>query len=103
MPKITKKELTLPPKRTIEWTFLSNHSHVLICLNQNSEILLREVALLVGITERAVQAIVRDLVNAKILIIEKDGRRNRYKIKKDSKLRHPLEANHSIQELLTLG
>ncbi|MCZ8239787.1 MAG: ArsR family transcriptional regulator [Leptospiraceae bacterium] len=103
MPKVTKKELTIIQKRTIDWTFLSNHAHVLICLYQNSEMLLREVAILVGITERAVQAIVRDLVDAKILLIEKEGRRNRYKIKTDSKLRHPLEENHSIKELLALG
>ncbi|GBF50095.1 hypothetical protein LPTSP4_16190 [Leptospira ryugenii] len=100
---MTEKKSAKTAKKSIEWTFLSNHSHVLICLNQNPEMLLREVALLVGITERAVQAIVRDLVEAKILKIEKEGRRNKYKIKKEIKLRHPLEAHHNIGELLNLG
>ncbi len=103
MPKTQKLPPTILIKKDVDWTFLSNHAHVLICLNKKSDMLLREVAIQVGITERAVLSIVRDLVDAKILEIEKEGRRNRYKIRKELKLRHPLESHHTIQELLALG
>ncbi|MCT8334871.1 ArsR family transcriptional regulator [Leptospira sp. 85282-16] len=99
-PKRTSQEMT---KKAGQWTFLSNHAHVLICLSKDPDMRLKDVALLVGITERAVQAIVKDLVDAKILEKSKDGRRNQYIIQTEQKLRHPLEANHSILELLRLG
>ncbi|MCU0824400.1 MAG: ArsR family transcriptional regulator [Leptospira sp.] len=86
-----------------QWTFLSNHAHVLICLSKDPGSRLKDVASLVGITERAVQAIVRDLIDAKILERTKDGRRNMYSIKTKQKLRHALESNHSISELIQLG
>lgn len=103
MTKEPKKKLLDNTKKGGQWTFLSNHSHVLICLSKDPEIRLKDVAVLVGITERAVQAIVKDLVEAEILEKSKDGRRNQYIIQTEQKLRHPLEANHSISELLRLG
>ncbi|MCW7493612.1 ArsR family transcriptional regulator [Leptospira sp. 2 VSF19] len=99
-PKRTSQEMI---KKGGQWTFLSNHAHVLICLSKDPDMRLKDVALLVGITERAVQAIVKDLVDACILEKSKDGRRNQYIIQTEEKLRHPLEANHSISELLRLG
>ncbi|PJZ80796.1 MarR family transcriptional regulator [Leptospira meyeri] len=103
MTKEPKKKLQENTKKGSQWNFLSNHAHVLICLSKDPEIRLKDVATLVGITERAVQAIVKDLVEAKILEKSKDGRRNQYIIQTEQKLRHPLEANHSILELLRLG
>ena len=91
----------LPQKSA--WTFLSNHSHVLICLDLNPEATLREVALTVGRTERAVQRIVADLEAEGILIRERQGRRNAYRITKDLPLRHPVESHRTIGELLALG
>lgn len=87
-----------PEKRG--WTFLSNHAHVLICLHLNPDSVLREVASRVGITERAVQGIVADLEDAGILIRERDGRRNRYQIDASQHLRHPIEAHHTLSDLL---
>ncbi|MGB5590796.1 MAG: winged helix-turn-helix domain-containing protein [Gammaproteobacteria bacterium] len=84
------------------WTFLSNHSHVLVCLAQDPDQVLREVAAKVGITERAVQRIVADLERAGILERERDGRRNRYRMHLDAHLRHPLEQHCRIGELLDL-
>jgi len=95
-----------PPSKKVknsEWTFLSNHAHVLISLHKNPDARLRDVADSVGITERAVQAIVKDLVEGGVLLREREGRRNRYEIHLDRPLRHPLEAHHSIMELLKLG
>jgi len=61
-----------------DWHFLSNHAQVLICIARDPDIRLRDVAVTVGITERAVQRIVADLVAAGYLGIERAGRRNRY-------------------------
>ena len=82
------------------WTFFSNHSHVLICLAREPELTLREVALRVGITERAVQRIVADLEEAEILTRSRDGRRNRYEVHAKKPLRHPVEGHCTVQDLL---
>lgn len=84
------------------WTFFSNHGHVLICLARNPELRLRDVADLVGITERAVQKIVSDLEQAGVLTRERSGRRNRYRIHPDVPLRHPLEAHRTVEALLRM-
>ncbi len=88
------------PAKAAGWTFLTNHTHVLLCLYRNPEITLREVAILVGITERMVQKIVAELVEADYLEVTKVGRRNTYQITVDKKLRHPLESHRSIGDML---
>jgi len=85
-----------------QWTFLTNHSHVLIILSRESSIVLRELAVRVGITERAVQRIVADLEGEGFIERKKIGRRNHYRILRDRALRHPIEAHHSIGEFLAL-
>lgn len=82
------------------WTFFSNHAHVLICLAEKPNSALREVALRVGITERAVQRIVRDLHDAGAILVEKEGRRNRYRINRRMPLRHRIEAHKQVGDLL---
>ena len=96
LPIAVKAEL---PK-SAGWTFLTNHTHVLLCLYRNPELTLREVAVLVGITERMVQKIVAELVEAAFLEVTKVGRRNTYQITIDKKLRHPLESHRSIGDML---
>lgn len=85
-----------------KWTFLTNHSHVLVLLARNPAVVLREVALQVGITERAVQRIIADLEAGGIIEREKVGRQNHYRILADQALRHPIEAHRTIGELLAL-
>jgi hypothetical protein len=85
-----------------DWTFLSNYGHVLVCLARNRDARLRDVAEAVGITERAVQKIVRDLQAADFLVVSKHGRCNRYRINKRKALRHPLEAHCTVGKLLAL-
>jgi DNA-binding Lrp family transcriptional regulator len=82
------------------WTFLSNHSHVLICLAQDPEQRLRDVAVAVGITERAVQKIVQELEQGGVLTRQRVGRRNRYELHTDLPLRHPIEAHRTVGHLL---
>lgn len=84
------------------WTFLSNHAHVLVCVGRDPTARVRDIALRVGITERAVQRILSELEDADVISRLREGRRNRYVIHSDSSLRHPLEANHSVGELLDL-
>lgn len=85
-----------------EWTFFSNHGHVLVCLARDREARLRDVAVQVGITERAVQKIVRDLQDEGYLEVSKHGRRNRYRINNRKALRHPLQAGCTVGQLLKL-
>jgi DNA-binding MarR family transcriptional regulator len=84
------------------WTFLSNHAHVLVCLAVDPAARLRDVAARVGITERAVQGIVGDLEAAGVILRERQGRRNTYRLNLDAPLRHPLEAHRPIRALLAL-
>lgn len=88
------------PSNAAGWTFLTNHTHVLLCLYCNPEITLREVAVLVGITERMVQKIVAELVEAGFLEVTKVGRRNSYEITLNKTLRHPLESHCTIGDML---
>lgn len=92
------------PTKTGSWTFLTNHAHVLVCIADEPDMRGRDIADAVGITERAAQAIVADLVAEGYVTRTREGRRNRYQVNPDAPLRHPLEADHTIGELLvTLG
>ncbi len=82
------------------WTFLSNHAHVLVCLSTDPDLRLRDIAERVGITERAVFTIVNDLEAGGYLTRIREGRRNRYELNPHGPLRHPLEAPHTVGELL---
>ncbi len=84
------------------WTFLSNHTHVLVCLAADGEQTLRDVAAKVGLTERGVQRIIAELEEAEVLERERHGRRNVYRINTQAPLRHPLEAHCQIGALLEL-
>ncbi len=84
------------------WSFLSNHSHVLVCLYRDPEVRLRDIALQVGITERGVIRIVSELEAAGVVIRERRGRRNHYSIVSECRLRHQLENHASVGQLLAL-
>ncbi|MEI7915848.1 MAG: ArsR family transcriptional regulator [Mycobacteriaceae bacterium] len=83
------------------WTFLTNHGHVLLCLARGEELTARELGLRIGITERAVQVILADLTGGGYLAKKKVGRRNVYTVNRRGRLRHPLEAHHTVGELIT--
>jgi len=85
-----------------DWTFFSNYGHVLVCLSRNNEARLRDVAFEVGITERAVQKIVRDMQDAGFITVSKHGRCNRYQLNKRKSLRHGLESHCNVGKLLAL-
>jgi predicted transcriptional regulator len=84
------------------WTFLTNHSHVLISLAAEPDLRLRDVADMVGITERAVQRIVADLEGGGILKRSREGRRNQYLVNSSCHLRHSIESHCTVEDLLKM-
>jgi len=83
-----------------KWTFFTNHAHVLFCISEDPDITLREVALRVGITERATQRIVAELEEGGYLSHERKGRRNHYELIDNAPLRHSIEAHVEIGDIL---
>jgi DNA-binding MarR family transcriptional regulator len=84
------------------WTFLTNHTQVLLCIAQDVDIRLRDVAERVGVTERAAQRIVADLVDAEIIVRRRVGRRNHYLVNREAAMRHAAQAEHRVGPLLDL-
>jgi predicted transcriptional regulator len=85
-----------------KWTFLTNHAHIWLCLARDPNLRLRDLAELVGITERAVHRIVHDLAEDGYLEVTRDGRRNRYKVIVTGPMRHPVEGSADVGDLLHL-
>lgn len=81
------------------WTFLTNHGHVLVCISQNPDIRIAEIADQVGIGERAAHRIVQDLVADGYVVRTHVGRRNTYSVDFSRSLRHPLESDHAIGDV----
>ncbi len=84
------------------WTFLTNHAHVLLTIAEDPGMRLRDVAARVGVTERAAQRIVAELLAEGYLTVEKEGRRNRYQVHAGLPLRHPVEGHAEAGALLRL-
>jgi DNA-binding MarR family transcriptional regulator len=82
------------------WTLLSNHGHVLVCLARDPEMRMRDIALAVGITERACYRIVGDLEGAGLVRRERVGRNNRYTIDLSASMSHPAWRGVSAVDLL---
>ena len=82
------------------WRFVTNHAHVLECIYVDPTTRLRDIAVSVGITERAAANIVTDLVAAGYLTKTRDGRRNRYEIDPGSPLRHPRYRHRTVGDLI---
>lgn len=84
------------------WTFLTNHSHVLLAIARDPEIRLRDLATIVGITERAAHRIVVELEEGGYVSRERAGRRNHYEVHPDGPLRHPVERHRTAASLIAL-
>lgn len=83
-----------------EWSFLTNHARALVCIARDPGVRLREIAAVLGVTERRAFGIVTDLTKAGYVLKEKDGRRNRYHIQTHLPLRGPIDREPTIGELL---
>ncbi|MGB3049589.1 MAG: winged helix-turn-helix domain-containing protein [Polyangiales bacterium] len=88
------------PETSTAWTFLSNHGHVLVCIVRDPNVRVREIAQAVGVTERAVQRILSELEEAGVIVRTRQGRRTHYDVNEHLPLRHPIEARHSVGELV---
>jgi hypothetical protein len=88
------------PSSASKWTFLTNHLHVLACLARHPELRIRDIASLVGITERATVQILSQLEASGYVTKTRVGRRNHYTVHGELPLRHPLQTGHQVGELL---
>ena len=84
------------------WDLLTNHAHVLLCVAHDPGIRVRDIADAVGITERAAHRILSELVEEGYVLRKRDGRRNRYEVRHELPLPHPLLQERQVGELLEL-
>lgn len=84
------------------WTFLTNHAQVLLAIAREPTARMRDIADLVGITERAAQRIVTDLVEEGYVDRRRVGRRNEYEVRENTRLRHPLARDHEVGEIIAV-
>lgn len=89
-------------KEVREWTFLTNHARVLVCIARDPGVRLRDIAATLRITERSAFGIVTDLTDAGYVVKQKDGRRNRYQIQAHLPVPELAGRERSIGELLTV-
>ena len=85
-----------------DWSFLTNHARVLLCIAHDPGVRLRDIADRVGITERTAYGIVTDLTDGGYIVKQKDGRRNRYQIQEHLPLPETDSRERTIGELLAL-
>jgi hypothetical protein len=87
---------------TTTWNFLTNHGRALLCIADNPEVRIRDIAATLGITERRTHGIVTDLTDAGYLIKTKEGRRNRYEVQTHLPIPEPTARERAIGEVLEL-
>ena len=84
------------------WSFLTSHARVLMCIAHDPGARLRDIAASLGITERSAHGIVADLTAAGYVVKQKDGRRNRYQIQAHLPLPEPASRERTVGEVLAL-
>ena len=92
--------ITSPQQDVPKWTFLTNHAHVLIAISRNPSARQSDLAYAVGITQSAVRRIIGELAEAGYVTHEKVGRRNHYTVNTELPMRHPLEDEHTVDDLI---
>ena len=84
------------------WSFLTNHGRILLCVAHDPGVRLRDIAASLNITERSAFGILADLAAAGYVVKEKDGRRNRYHIQAHLRLPEPVGRESTVGEVLAL-
>jgi len=84
------------------WTLLSYHGRVLLCMARDPEMRLRDIALELGVTERSAFGIVSDLADGGYIVKERNGRRNRYEIRRNLPLPEAPDRAEVIGEVLSV-
>ena len=105
MPVLPKTSKVFPETvsysaRMAEWSFLTNHARVLVCIAHDPGVRLRDIAATLDITERSAFSIVADLTAGGYVVKNKDGRRNRYQIQPHLPLREAITQERTIGEVL---
>jgi predicted transcriptional regulator len=85
-----------------DWSFLTNHARVLVCIARDPGLRLRDIAARVGVTERTAHGIVTDLTAAGYVTKTKDGRRNRYEVQVHLPLPEPGTRAPALGEILAV-
>ena len=99
---VSNVQVVPDPTTATTWVFLSNHAHVLLSVARDPDVRTRDIAEQVGITERAAQRILSDLLAENYLTKTKNGRRNRYTVNRRGHLRHPVFRELEIGPLLDI-
>jgi DNA-binding IscR family transcriptional regulator len=84
------------------WNFLTNHGRALLCIAENPDVRIRDIAASLGITERRTHGIITDLTDAGYLVKTKEGRRNRYEIQSHLPIPEPTARERAIGDVLDL-
>jgi len=84
------------------WSFLTSHARVLLCIARDPGVRLRDIAASVGLTERSAHGLVTDLAEAGYVIKQRDGRRNRYQVQVHLPLPEPTSRERTVGEVLAL-
>jgi DNA-binding MarR family transcriptional regulator len=84
-----------------EWNFFTNHGNVLLCITEEPDVRLRELAVRVGISERAVKRIVSELEGAGLISRERQGRRNHYMVHSEASIAGPMTRGLQLGALLS--
>jgi DNA-binding IclR family transcriptional regulator len=82
------------------WSFLTKHGRALVCVAGDPGIRLRDIAASLEITERSAYAIVNDLAEAGYVLKEREGRRNRYVVRRDLPLPETAMHERTVGEVL---
>jgi hypothetical protein len=96
-------ELAGPAQSRAPWSFLANRAHVLLCLADAPEARLRDVAMRIGIKKRAVRHIVSGLAQSGCLTKTRIGRRNRYQVHPEKRLRLPIGRERTVGDLMAMA
>jgi hypothetical protein len=82
------------------WAFVSKHGYALLCIANDPDSRLLDIAASVGITERGAHTLVSQLVEGGYIKKTKQGTRNRYEVQREAPMRHPLLRHQTIGQLL---
>jgi hypothetical protein len=85
-----------------EWSFLTSHARVLVCITHDPGVRLRDIATTLDITERSAYGIVTELIEAGYVMKLREGRRNRYRIQTHLPLPGTIGRERTLGEVLDL-
>lgn len=82
----------------LPWTFVTNHARVLIFIARHPMITVQEMALKIGISERAIRRIIADLYGSGYIAKGKEGRWMRNKVNHHNRFRHNNQKEKAVAE-----